>query len=256
MPCRMSIVSARLGWSTKTGWKRRSSAASFSMYLRYSLSVVAPDLVPERGLARPLGGRLGLLGGGVVEQPLDLGPDLLQVGAEVLQDVGRDALALDQQAQQQVLGADVVVAHPAGFLEGDLDDLLDPAGGNDLLDDDPLVPAQDRFDGLPDLADLHAQVPENLGSESLALPQQPKEKMLRPDVAVMRPFSFFLGERENLLRSLCEPLERVQSLLSPLTLGLSRAVGPAPPLLRYGNPGLEEPFHLTITLAVSGPIPD
>jgi len=31
-----------LGGSTSTGWKRRSSAASFSMCLRYSSSVVAP----------------------------------------------------------------------------------------------------------------------------------------------------------------------------------------------------------------------
>src|SRR5919107_302769 len=42
MPRRISIVSSSLGWSTITGWKRRSSAASRSMYLRYSSSVVAP----------------------------------------------------------------------------------------------------------------------------------------------------------------------------------------------------------------------
>ena len=36
------MVSSTLGSSTITGWKRRSSAASFSMYLRYSSSVVAP----------------------------------------------------------------------------------------------------------------------------------------------------------------------------------------------------------------------
>ena len=35
-------MSSTVGWSTMTGWKRRSSAASFSMYLRYSSSVVAP----------------------------------------------------------------------------------------------------------------------------------------------------------------------------------------------------------------------
>jgi hypothetical protein len=29
----MSIVSSMVGLSTKTGWKRRSKAASFSMYL-------------------------------------------------------------------------------------------------------------------------------------------------------------------------------------------------------------------------------
>ena len=38
----MLIVSSTLGSSTTTGWKRRSSAASFSMCLRYSSSVVAP----------------------------------------------------------------------------------------------------------------------------------------------------------------------------------------------------------------------
>ena len=38
----MEMVSSTDGWSTSTGWKRRSSAASFSMCLRYSSSVVAP----------------------------------------------------------------------------------------------------------------------------------------------------------------------------------------------------------------------
>ena len=38
----MAIVSSTLGSPTKTGWKRRSRAASFSMCLRYSSSVVAP----------------------------------------------------------------------------------------------------------------------------------------------------------------------------------------------------------------------
>ena len=38
----MMIVSSTDGGSTFTDWKRRSSALSFSMYLRYSLSVVAP----------------------------------------------------------------------------------------------------------------------------------------------------------------------------------------------------------------------
>ena len=36
------MVSSTDGWSTRTVWKRRSSAASFSMCLRYSSSVVAP----------------------------------------------------------------------------------------------------------------------------------------------------------------------------------------------------------------------
>ncbi len=38
----MATVASTLGSSTSTFWKRRSSAASFSTYLRYSSSVVAP----------------------------------------------------------------------------------------------------------------------------------------------------------------------------------------------------------------------
>ena len=38
----MEMVSSTEGSSTKMGWKRRARAASFSTYLRYSLSVVAP----------------------------------------------------------------------------------------------------------------------------------------------------------------------------------------------------------------------
>src|SRR6195256_1463830 len=42
MPRRIEMVSSTDGSLTKTGWKRRASAASFSICLRYSSSVVAP----------------------------------------------------------------------------------------------------------------------------------------------------------------------------------------------------------------------
>ena len=41
-PRRMEMVSSTVGSSTITGWKRRSRAASFSIYCRYSSRVVAP----------------------------------------------------------------------------------------------------------------------------------------------------------------------------------------------------------------------
>ena len=47
------MVSSTLGSFTKTGWKRRSRAASFSMYFRYSLMVVAPT---HRSVPRASGG--------------------------------------------------------------------------------------------------------------------------------------------------------------------------------------------------------
>ena len=42
MPSSILTESSMLGSATVTGWKRRSSAASFSMCLRYSVKVVAP----------------------------------------------------------------------------------------------------------------------------------------------------------------------------------------------------------------------
>src|SRR6185437_4149688 len=154
------------------------------------------------------------LGARVVEETLDLRADLLQGRAEVLQDVRGDALAFDEQSKEQVLGADVVVAHASRLFEGDLDDLLHARGRNDLLDDDSLVAAQHRFDGLPDLADLDAQVVENLGGESLTFAKEPQEQMLCADIAVVGSFCFFLGERQNFFRSLSESFKRVQDLSS------------------------------------------
>jgi hypothetical protein len=42
MPRRIETVSSTVGSSTISGWNRRARAASFSTYLRYSSSVVAP----------------------------------------------------------------------------------------------------------------------------------------------------------------------------------------------------------------------
>src|SRR5439155_1706288 len=119
---------------------------------------------------------LGLLieGEGIAAHVLeDLGAHLLEVRPEVFEHVRGDPLALDEQAQKQVLGADIVVTHASRFLEGDLDDLLHARRRDDLLDDDPLVPAEDRLDGLPDFADLYAKVVENLGGQAFTFTEQP-----------------------------------------------------------------------------------
>jgi hypothetical protein len=57
-------------------------------------------------------------GRAALDDLLDLGPDLLQVDAEVLQHGRGDAAALLDQAEQDVLGADVLVVEALGFLLG------------------------------------------------------------------------------------------------------------------------------------------
>ena len=112
-----------------------------------------------------------------------------------------------------MLGAHVVVAHPPGLLEGDLDDLLDPGGGNDLLDDDPLVAAEHGLDGAAHLVDLDAQVVEDLGGQPLTFAQQAEQEVLRTYVRMVRALGLLLGEGEDLLRSLSEPLKGIQDSL-------------------------------------------
>jgi hypothetical protein len=84
------MVSSTDGSPTNTGWKRRSSAASFSMCLRYSSSVVAPTqcssprasagLSMLRGVHRAL----GLAGADERVQLVDEQDDLALGGRDLL----------------------------------------------------------------------------------------------------------------------------------------------------------------------------
>ena len=59
---------------------------------------------------------------------LDLGPDGLQRDPQRLQGRGGDPLALVDQPEQDVLGADVVVAEEPSLLLGEHDDPSSPVG--------------------------------------------------------------------------------------------------------------------------------
>ena len=109
------------------------------LLLAGELGEVAAELVEhERARRRPArpdaaGGGAGLLaarlaaGAGVAREQLD---DLLahagQVGAELHEHLGGDALALTDEAEEDVLGADVVVAELQRLAQRQLEDLLGP----------------------------------------------------------------------------------------------------------------------------------
>ena len=77
------------------------------------LGQVAGELVEDRRLRPLLGPRIVL----VAEQGQRLLPDLVEPRAERLEDLGGDGLAFLHQAEEQVLGADVVVAELARLLD-------------------------------------------------------------------------------------------------------------------------------------------
>src|SRR5205823_10858137 len=89
----------------------------------------------QRGRRRALGGATG--GGSLLalvagEQLDDLLADPVEVGAELDQHLGGDALALTDQAEQDVLGTDVVVAELQRLAEAELEDLLRARGERDV----------------------------------------------------------------------------------------------------------------------------
>src|SRR3954447_14301608 len=101
--------------------------------------------------------------------------DLVQVHAERFEHTGGDALALTDEAEQQMLRADVVVPEPAGFVDGQLDHTLCARRQADLADDRAVAAADDELDGRPNLRQLDVHVLEHPGCDTLALPDESEQ---------------------------------------------------------------------------------
>ena len=106
-------------------------------------------------------GRGRLLALVTAEQLDDLLADAVEVGAELHQDLGGDALALADQAEQDVLGADVVVAELQRLAQRQLQHLLRPRGEGDVTGRGLLALADDLLHLLADAFERDAKGPEN-----------------------------------------------------------------------------------------------
>jgi hypothetical protein len=150
---------------------------------------------PAAGASPCSGGKLG------IELAENLVAGALDVDLEGLEDAGGHALTLAEQAEEDVLGADVGMVEGLGFLAGEGEDLLDAGCVGDAADG-----------GLGFLADSHLLF--HLGADGLevephllehahchALPQldQPEEEVLGADVVVVEAVGFLAGERQHLL---------------------------------------------------------
>ena len=145
----------------------------------------------------------------------DFGADLVEADAEALEDAGGDAFALADEAEQQVLCADVVVAEAAGLVDRELDDLLGARREADLAHDGAIAAADDELDGGADLVELDAEVGEDLRRDALAFADEAEEEVLCADVVVVEAEGFFLGECQNAARSLRKLIESICHLSIP-----------------------------------------
>ena len=99
--------------------------------------------------------------------------DLFQLQAQVHQHLGGHALLLAQQAQQDVLGAHVVVVQVAGLLHRVFDDLLGPGRLRQLAHRDHVGPALHQLlDLQADLAQVDVEVLQDVGRHPAALLDQ------------------------------------------------------------------------------------
>ena len=162
------MVSSTVGSSTSTGWKRRSRAASFSMCLRYSSSVVAPMQCSSPRASIGLSMLPASIAPSAVPAPTTVcsssmnrmispsdGCDLLQHGLEALLELAAVLGAGDQRAQ--VERDDALVLQALGHVAADdaLGQALDDGGLADarLADEHRVVLGAAR-EHLDDAADL------------------------------------------------------------------------------------------------------
>ncbi len=187
------------------------------------LGEVAPELVEQlRGLlrlargagctgcGRTRGAALAACGPG--QHPDHLVADLLRVRVEVEQDAGRDALVLAHEAEQDVLGADVVVPEAERLAEGELQNLLRARRERDLAGGHLFARSDDADDLSTDAVDGDLQRLEHACGQAFLLAEQPEQDVLGPDVVVLERSRFFLGQHNYLAGSLCKSLEHMLSL--------------------------------------------
>ena len=192
---------------------------------------VAAELVEyDRSGGRRLGRRAcrgWLLALGARQQLDHLLADPAGVSAQLDEHLRGDAVVLADQAEQDMLGADVVVAQLQRLAQRQLKHLLDPRSERDMPGRCLLALAGDLPDVLADRLQADPQRLKGLGGDALALADQAEQDVLGADMVVVEYPGLFLSQDRNPPRPVGEPLEH---LVAPSPSG------------RRGNRSLARPF--------------
>ena len=144
----------------------------------------------------------------VARQQLDhLLADAAEVGAELDEHLGGDALALTDEAEQDVLGADVVVAELQRLAQRQLEHLLGSRGERDVARRRRAALADDLLDLAAHGLERDAETLERLRRDALTLVDQPEQDVLGADVRVIEQTRLFLGENDDPAGSVSEAFE-------------------------------------------------
>ena len=139
----------------------------------------------------------------VAQQVENFLADFFQLEAQIHEHLGRHAFLLAQQAQQNVLGANVVVIQIAGLFHRVLDDLLGPRRLRQLAHRDHVRPALDELLDLePNLPQIDVEVLEHVGRHAAALFDEAQQDVLRADIFVVEALRLLVGQLHHLSGSI------------------------------------------------------
>src|SRR5439155_6780912 len=132
------------------------------------------------------------------EHPDDLVTNLVRIRVEVEQDASGNALVLAYEAEQDVFGADVVVAQRERFAQRELQHFLRARCERNLSGRDLVALADDACNLSANLLDGDVERLEHSGGEPFLLAQEAEQDVLGADVVVLERPSLVLGENDDL----------------------------------------------------------
>ena len=107
-----------------------------------------------------------------------------EIGSPPHEHLGCHPFALADQPEEDVFGADVVVAELERLAQGQFEDLLGPRGERDVARRFSAPPADDLLDLVADRPERDAQRVQSLGGDALAFVDQAEEHVFGADVVV------------------------------------------------------------------------
>ena len=125
--------------------------------------------------------------------------DLFELQAEVHQHLRRHSLLLAEQAEEDVLGADVVVVEVSRLFHRVLDHLLRPRRLRQLAHGDHVRAAlHELLDFEADFPQVDVQVLQNVGRHPAAFFDQSQKDVFGADVFMVEPLGFLVGQLHDL----------------------------------------------------------
>ena len=172
-----------------------------------------PDVLAQKRLLQLDLGALvaGTKYRGQFEERQRLLPDFVEARAERFEDLRRDRLPLLHEPEEEVLGADVVVAELAGLFDAELEDPLRLGREGHLAEGQGLGEAGQRPLHLRlDRLEPEAEPLEDGGRDTLAVPNESQQDVLRAYEIVTEAPRLFPRQDDDPPRSLRKSLEHLE----------------------------------------------